>query len=188
MRKEIKGFNKYWLEDGKVIHKRTGHIVKVNKDNCVQLIKDNCSINTTIGLNKIIRLADQNFKTYLDIQKERNVKYKPVYGNKKYLFCEDVEDELKIWSIQNQQFITPCYNDNHLRYALSRKTVFYYKIVWEYYNQKHLRKGLVIHHRDGHPENNIIDNLIPLTNSQHTQLHHDQKTKAINSLRMRERN
>lgn len=130
MKKEIKGFSKYWLIDNqKIINKKTGKEITVNKDGCVQLCNDKNNYGTH-GLRKIIRLADDNYKTYKEIEQERNVKYKQVYGFKDYLFCEDVEDELKIWSTHNNYFLSPNYVDNHLRYTLRHHTLFFYRIVW----------------------------------------------------------
>ena len=82
MKEEIKGFDKYFLENGKVFNKKTGKQISVNKDGCVQLC-NNQGKYTTVGLRKIIR----GYQDYRQIEQERNVKYKPVFGANNYLFC-----------------------------------------------------------------------------------------------------
>lgn len=43
--------------------------------------------------------------------------------------------------------------------------------VWEMYHGRHVPKGYVVHHIDGDPANNEIENLIAMPKSEHARLH-----------------
>lgn len=112
---------------------------------------------------------------YQDIEREYNVKYKEVFGNSNYLFCEDVEDQYKVWSKYNQYFLSPNYVNNHLRFTIRmnkwNKTKFFYHLVWEEKNQKEFPKGMVCHHVDLNPRHDNYFNLLVLTKKNHKLLH-----------------
>lgn len=172
MKKDIEGFSKYYEEDGNIYNKQTGRKMKVNKDGCVQLMNDNGK-NTTVGLKKIIK-GKQDYK---QIEAERNVKYKPVYSNSNYMFCEDVEDEFKVYSLYNNYFLSPAYVDGHLRFNIringKNSTEFFYHLVWEYVNKKRFPKGKICHHKDGCSSNNSYDNLRVMGRKEHTEMHRE---------------
>ena len=170
MRKEIKGFSKYYYEDGNVFNRKTGRKVKVNKDHCVQLMNEE-GRNTTIGIRKIER-GEQDYR---QVEQERNVKYKPVFGAGNYMFCEDVEDQLKVYSLHNNYFLSPAYVGGHLRFTMrmngKNTTKFFYHLVWEDVNKKQFPKGMICHHLDCCPSNNHYNNLRVMTRQAHKQWH-----------------
>ena len=147
MKEMIEGFSKYYLLDGFVYSKKNNTKIKVNKDSCVQMFADDGHY-TTIGLKKLLR-GKQDYRA---IEQERNVKYKPVFGANNYMFCEDVEDELKVYSLYNNYFLSPAYVKDHLRFTLRMNgwstTKFFYHLVWEDRNQKPFPKGMICHHKD----------------------------------------
>ena len=67
----------------------------------------------------------------------------------------------------------------------SRKKPLYYRVqsqihrdIWEYYKGTIPQGDFVIHHKDGNPENNDIENLVLMSNSEHLRVHHS-KGKPI---------
>lgn len=55
--------------------------------------------------------------------------------------------------------------------ANTRKTVYEHQLVMEKHIGRYLRKNEVVHHCDGNKQNNNIENLMLLTNSDHIKLH-----------------
>lgn len=49
--------------------------------------------------------------------------------------------------------------------------------IWEFYNNKKVPNGYVIHHKDGNYKNNSIENLACLSAQEHFELHKKQKTQ-----------
>lgn len=170
MRKEIENYSNYYWQDGNVYNKKTGKKLAKTKYG-VCFAKRDDGKNGSISLRKTGRLLSPNYKTYQQIEEERGVKYKPVYNNPKYMFCEEVEDQLKIWSVKNNYFLTPYRQNNHLRYSINSHRIMYYIVVWQYYNQTKLPKNWVIHHLDKNPNNNSILNLSAMTSSCHARIH-----------------
>ena len=170
MKQQIENFSKYYLLDGFVYSKKNNKKLTVNKDGCVQMIADDGHY-TTIGLKKLLR-GKQDYK---QIEQERGVKYKPVFGASNYLFCQDVEDQLKVYSLYNNYFLSPNYVRNHLRFTIRMNkwstTKFFYHLVWEEKNQQQFPKGMLCHHIDSNPANNSYSNLRVMSYKEHRQLH-----------------
>lgn len=170
MKQQIKNYNKYYWQDGEVYNKATGKKIAKSKYGVCSLKRDD-GRQGSISCRKMSRLLNPNYKTYQEIQQQRGVKYKPVYNNPMYMFCEDVEDELKVWSIKNDYFLTPYHQHNHLRYSINSQRIMFYIVVWQYYNQTSLPKKWVVHHIDFNPNNNSILNLSAMTSSCHSRIH-----------------
>ena len=134
------------------------------------LLKDNGKVGG-LSIRKLNILLSPSYKTYQEIQQERGVKYHHLYNNPNYLFCEDVEDQLKVWSVKNTYFLTPYISNNHLRYSINSNRVMFYIIVWQYYNQTKLPKNWLVHHIDFNPNNNSFENLSAMTQSAHLKIH-----------------
>lgn len=47
--------------------------------------------------------------------------------------------------------------------------------IWEYYSNKKVPKGYVVHHKDGNYKNNTFENLECISKEEHFKLHHLQK-------------
>ena len=180
MKQQIDGFSRYYLEDGYVWSKKYNRKIVVNNDGCVQLFRDDGHY-TTVGLRKILK-GKQDYK---QIEQEQNVKYKPVYGANGYMFCEDVEDQYKVYSLYNNYFLSPAYVKDHLRYTIRinkwSTTKFFYHLVWEDKNQKKFPKGMICHHKDSNPKNDHYDNLKVMTRAEHKRWHleHDKFNEEL---------
>ena len=60
------------------------------------------------------------------------------------------------------------YDDNRL---ISTKIVLYYRYLMEYKLGRFLAADEVVHHKDGNPENNSLDNLEVMKRSEHSKYH-----------------
>ena len=54
---------------------------------------------------------------------------------------------------------------------MEHKEKYIHQLVWEYYNDRPIPEGYVIHHIDGNPKNNIIENLQLMTKPEHDKYH-----------------
>lgn len=172
MKRQIKNFSNYYWKDGNVYNKETNKLVEPKARGIIQLKRDDGKWCLR-GLKKISRHFAKGFKTYKQLEKERGVQYKQVYNHPGYLFCQDVEDQFKVWSKYNKYYITPCRikDNNHLRYSVDGRRMMFYTIVWQYHNQKPFPKGYILHHIDENEDNQDIDNLQMMTRAEHNRLH-----------------
>lgn len=81
----------------------------------------------------------------------------------------------------NSQGYVLVYSPNHPNKTASNK-VREHRLVVESIIGRYLEKNEDVHHIDGDKLNNSIDNLVALTKSEHTKLHHRQrKAKVVNT-------
>lgn len=171
MKRKIKGCSNYYWKDGKVYDKQNNEVNV--REHGIVCLKDDNGKWVLRGIRKLARHFAKGFKTYRQLERERGVKFKQVYNHPGYLFCQDVEDQFKVWSKYNKYYITPCRikDNDHLRYSINRKRMMFYTIVWQYHNQKPFPKGYILHHIDQDKDNQDIDNLQMMTRAEHNRLH-----------------
>ena len=74
--------------------------------------------------------------------------------------------------VRNRKLMKPvgCMNNSgYLRFTVGKKTCYIYRTIYECYNGL-IEDGLVIDHIDGCPQNNSLNNLRAVTQSQNTQV------------------
>lgn len=110
----------------------------------------------------------------------------PQYGLKGPLNASYKGKEIIIKNIK--QLDNYIYIPNHPRATKSGRVRKYVWLVEQYYylfdakyfyfdgENYYLKKGIVVHHKDGNHNNNVIENLIPVTISEHSKIHAEMGT------------
>ena len=86
--------------------------------------------------------------------------------------CRSISDAVHLASKgdvhkTNKGYLGICDTKNH--------RMPYHRFVMEQHLGRHLTKDEVVHHIDGNPKNNSIDNLVVLSRSEHTKIHRKQQ-------------
>lgn len=86
----------------------------------------------------------------------------------KYVEAQDLKEGMRVKSAYKE------YHgdfDNGRQYVVFGHSDYLHRMIWEYYNEKDIPEGFVVHHKDLNRDNNDISNLELMSSTDHKSLH-----------------